>query len=62
MNVDERLFEDAIEASLLEQGGYERSVASHFDSLLGLDTAELFAFIGATQGKDWTSLLGRYGG
>jgi len=29
--------------------------------VVGLDTAELFAFIGATQSKEWESLLGRYG-
>lgn len=61
MNVDERLFEDAIEASLIEQGGYLRSLPSHFDPVLGIDTSELFAFIGATQAKPWQSLLGRYG-
>ncbi len=61
MTVDERLFEEAIEASLLEHGGYLKSFPSHFDAILGLDTAELFAFIGATQIKDWESLLGRYG-
>ena len=59
--IDERHFEDAIEAHLLDQGGYLKSVPSHFDAVLGLDTAELFAFIGATQPKAWESLLGRYG-
>jgi type I restriction enzyme R subunit len=29
--------------------------------VLGLDTAELFAFIGATQITEWEKLLGRYG-
>lgn len=29
--------------------------------MLGLDTAELFAFIGATQITEWEKLLGRYG-
>ena len=33
----------------------------HFDPALGLDTAELFAFIGATQITKWEKLLGRYG-
>ncbi|MDQ6949645.1 MAG: type I restriction endonuclease, partial [Actinomycetota bacterium] len=61
MNVDERLFEDAIEASLLGTGGYAKSMPSHFDRTLGLDTAEIFAFIGATQIVAWESLLGRYG-
>jgi len=61
MKVDERLFEDAIEQFLLEQGGYLRSFPSNFDPVLGLDPSELFAFISATQVKAWNSLLGRYG-
>jgi len=59
VKVDERGFEDAIEASLLA-GGWLKSVPSHFDRVLGLDTSELFAFIGATQVKEWESLLARY--
>ncbi len=62
MKVDERGLEDAIEESLLSQGGYLRSEPSHFDAALGLDTAELYAFIGATQAKEWESLISRYGG
>ncbi|MHB8289434.1 MAG: type I restriction endonuclease subunit R [Acidimicrobiales bacterium] len=60
MKVDERGFEDAIEATLLA-GGYLRSESSNFDPLIGLDTAELFAFIRATQITEWEKLLGRYG-
>ena len=60
MKVDERGFEEAIEVALVA-GGYLRSVPSHFDPVVGLDTAELMAFIGATQAKDWERLLGRYG-
>ena len=60
MKVDERGFEASIEAALLS-GGYLKSEPSHFDPLLGLDTAELFAFIGATQTGEWEKLLGRYG-
>jgi type I restriction enzyme R subunit len=61
MSIDEKLFEDAIDDHLLGPGGYSTSAPSHFDATLGLDTAELFAFIGATQPKDWENLLGRYG-
>ena len=57
---DERGFEDAIEAALLASG-YLRSEPSHFNPTLGLDTAELFAFIHATQITEWERLLGRYG-
>lgn len=60
MKANERGFEDAIEASLLADG-YLKSVPSHFDPVLGLDTAELYAFIGATQIDQWESLLARYG-
>ena len=42
-------------------GGYPKSQPSNFDPVLGLDTAELFAFIGATQAREWELLLGRYG-
>jgi type I restriction enzyme R subunit len=54
----EKGFEDAIEAALLA-GGYVRSEPYQFDRALGLDTAELYAFIGATQAKAWEQLLAR---
>jgi len=58
----EKAFEEAIEASLLA-GGYLKSEPSHFDRVLGLDTTELFAFIGASQVKAWEQLVARgYGG
>jgi type I restriction enzyme R subunit len=65
---DERLFEDAITAHLVNHGGYQ--LCKHglhaegvpdFDPVVGLDTAELFAFIGSTQGKEWSELTARYG-
>ena len=37
MNADETAFEDAIEASLLGPGGYQKSERQHFDAGLGLD-------------------------
>ena len=61
MKPTERVFEDAIEESLIDHGGYLKSIPSNFDPVFGLDTAELFAFIGATQPKEWECLLGRYG-
>lgn len=60
MKIDERGFEDAIEASLLA-GGYLKSVPSDFNAALGLDTGKLFEFLGATQPRAWESLVGRYG-
>jgi len=61
VNPDERLFEEAIEGSLLDLGGYLKSSPHHFDPVLGLDTTELFAFIEVTQVAKWENLIGRYG-
>ncbi len=55
-------FEDAIEHWLLTAGGYENGVDSHYDRVRGIDTAELFAFIGATQIDAWNRLLALHGG
>ena len=56
----ERAFETAICESLLNLGGYSRVKVGNaadrpddFSADLGLDTAELFAFIGATQPDEW---------
>ena len=43
-------FEEAIEAHLLAHG-WISGAASNYRPVLGLDTAELFTFIGATQPK-----------
>jgi type I restriction enzyme R subunit len=61
MNPDEHAFEDAIEASLLTDGGYSKSLFANFDATVGLDTVELFAFIDAKQPKAWSQLVSRYG-
>ena len=67
--VDEAGFEAAITRHLVEHGGYttcKRGVgqagAADFDASRGIDTAELFAFIGATQGKVWADLIKHHGG
>jgi type I restriction enzyme R subunit len=59
VTINEKGFEDAIEASLMTQGGYAQSAPWHFDPVLGLDTTELFGFISATQAKGWADLVGR---
>jgi type I restriction enzyme R subunit len=59
---DETSFETAIEAWLVEHGGYERVYPSFFDPTVGVDGAELFSFIGATQIDAWNKLLGLHGG
>jgi len=56
----ESSFEARVEAELLARG-WSASVAN-FDPALGLDTGELFRFIGATQADAWERLVGFYGG
>ncbi|MCZ7590554.1 MAG: type I restriction endonuclease [Gaiella sp.] len=58
----ERKFEGAIEAWLLEHGGYVKGDPHAFDVALGLDPGELLAFIRATQEPAWRSLVPRHGG
>jgi type I restriction enzyme R subunit len=64
MKPDERGFEDAITGSLVEAGDYrvckwgtKPEWASDFNPKLGLDTAELLAFIAETQPTAWKRLL-----
>ncbi len=57
----EAAFEAAIEAHLLANG-WAQGTASHYRRDLGLDTAVLFEFIGATQAKEWDRLVGLHGG
>ena len=57
----EASFEAAIEADLLG-GGWQKGSPGHYRPALGLDTAELMAFFGATQAKAFDKLTGYYGG
>ncbi|MGE3327470.1 MAG: type I restriction endonuclease subunit R [Acidimicrobiia bacterium] len=66
---NEALFEDAITAHLAIAGGYlpvkwgnRQDAPRDFDATRGLDTAELFAFIGATQPDEWSALVKAHGG
>ena len=60
---DEGAFEAAIEAWLLSpDGGYEQGSACTYDPTLGIDTAEVFAFVGQTQADAWHKLLALRGG
>jgi type I restriction enzyme R subunit len=61
--------EDLVFAWLTEHGGYvlgkndkDTSGTRDFDVATGLDTAELFAFIGQTQPDEWAKLIAAYGG
>lgn len=69
MKPDERLFETAVCGWLTSEGGYDackvgnaQGQPTDFDPVRGLDTAELFSFIGATQGEAWAKLRDRLGG
>lgn len=57
----EEAFEIAIEQAMLA-GGWNQGTKAHYRRDLGLDTAELFAFLGATQPREWDRLLVAYGG
>ena len=69
-SVDEAAFEEHIPSWLVEHGGYRRvKVGSaggeppDFDVQAGVDTADLFEFIGATQAPEWERLVdSAYGG
>ena len=65
---DEAAFESFICDHLVGHGGYTAAKVgtaqgspTDFDPALGLDTAELFAFIGATQAEAWAQLRNLYG-
>ena len=69
MAVDEAGFETHISTWLVEHGGYRavkvanpKEPTPHFDAVAGIDTAELFAFIGETQAEEWEQLVLVHGG
>ena len=70
MPADEAAFEEHIASWLVEHGGYRRVKVGtaggeprDFDAGAGVDTADLFEFIGATQADDWERLVdSAYGG
>ncbi len=67
--INEKLFEDAITDHLVQKGGYRvckwgttPEWSTDFSATLGVDTAELFAFIEATQPTAWAALVKVHGG
>jgi type I restriction enzyme R subunit len=66
MKPDEGAFEEHIAESLVEDGGYQAvkagNLSEDFDVERGLDTAELFTFIEATQAGEWGRLAKLHGG
>lgn len=66
--LNEASFESFICEWLVASGGYDavkvgtrQGSPADFDAVRALDTAELFAFIGATQASEWSKLLALYG-
>jgi type I restriction enzyme R subunit len=62
-------FETTIADWLVTNGGYQavkvgnlQTAPTDFDGVRGIDTAELFAFIGATQADAWSQLIALHGG
>jgi type I restriction enzyme R subunit len=62
LGATERKFEGAIEAWLLEHGGYAKGDPHAFDATLGLDPGEVLALVRATQEAAWKGLVARHGG
>lgn len=67
-NPPEELFEQHICDWLGSYGGYSavkndkaQGEQRDFDPVRGLDTVEIFSFIGATQGEQWAEVVKRYG-
>ena len=58
---NEKAFEEAIEQSLIERGGYVKGDPAVFDRALALDTTVLFKFIKDTQKDTWDSLSAIHG-
>ncbi|XRQ08589.1 type I restriction endonuclease subunit R [Actinomadura welshii] len=57
---DERAFGDAIVAAMLK-GGWQEGDPRDYRQELGLDTRQLFTFIGDTQADEWERLVMLYG-
>jgi type I restriction enzyme, R subunit len=62
MRATERKFEGAIEAWLLEHGGYAKGDPHTFDRALGLEPSDVVTFVQTTQPEEWRELTARHGG
>jgi len=61
VRANERAFEEAIESSLVGQGGYAVVSPTSFDIGLGIDPTAVFDFLRSTQQEGLTELESRYG-
>ncbi len=59
--INEKAFEDAIEKSLVTNGGYTKGNPQQFDRQNALDTVTLFEFIKTSQPKQWERYVTVYG-
>jgi type I restriction enzyme R subunit len=59
--LNERNFEEAIERSLIEHGGYGKGDPHNFDRSLALDTDTLLAFVMHSQNRKWEQYHQIYG-
>ncbi|WP_262402765.1 type I restriction endonuclease subunit R [Actinomadura sp. CNU-125] len=57
----ESVFGDAIVSAMVDNDVWELGSSSDYRPELGLDTAQLYAFIGETQPEEWEELLAFYG-
>lgn len=57
----ESVFGDAIVSAMVDDDVWTEGSASDYRPELGLDTAQLFTFIGDTQAEEWDELLTFYG-
>ena len=59
--INEKAFEEAIEHSLVTNGGYEKGDSAQFGRELALETQTLFKFIQDTQKETWNQLVAVHG-
>ena len=58
---NEKAFEESIEQSLIDHGGYVKGYPNNFNRDIALDSTVLFQFIKDTQKKTWDSLVTIHG-
>ena len=54
-------FENEIEYSLIENGGYIKGESSNYNREFAIDTALLFRFLKSSQPKEWDKLVNKHG-
>lgn len=61
INTKEITFENEIEYSLIEKGGYIKGSPSDFNREYAIYTVQLFKFLKETQSKEWDKLVAKHG-